>query len=147
MFNFHENLYTLGFWVADFEYAVSFSIFRMADPIWRKKISKNFKFLWKFVYKVCSENKVNFQISRAMYIGFSIFFSYVGTLVPNVCSQFHQYSIFCLFVRGIKVTSVLRMLAIFCCLKKWIKEFKRVNITYNIHFLGCNFLRNAVVIF
>ena len=42
-----------------------------------------------------------------MCIRFSIFFSYVGTLVPNVCSQFQQYSIFCLFARGIKVISVL----------------------------------------
>ena len=54
---------------------------------------------------------------------FRVFFSYVGTLVPNVCSQFQQYSIFCLFVRGIKVRSVLRVLAIFCCRKKWIKEY------------------------
>ena len=45
-------------------------------------------------YEVCSKNKVNFQISRAMYIRFSIFFPYVGTLLPNVCSQFQQYSIF-----------------------------------------------------
>ena len=51
------------------------------------------------------------------------FFSYVGTLVPNVCSQFQQYSIFCLFVRDIKVKSVLHVLAIFCCRKKWIKEY------------------------
>ena len=57
-----------------------------------------------------------------MYFRFSIFFSYVGTLLPNVCSQFQQYSIF-LFVRGIKVRSVLRVLAIFCCRKKWIKEY------------------------
>ena len=58
-----------------------------------------------------------------MYIRFSIFFSYVGTLLPNVCIQFQQYSIICLFVKGIKVTSVLRVLAIFCCRKKWIKEY------------------------
>ena len=29
-----------------------------------------------------------------MYIRFSIFFSYVGTLLPNVCSQIQQYSVF-----------------------------------------------------
>ena len=43
---------------------------------------------------------------------FDFVFSYVGTLAPNVCSQFQQYSIFCLFVRGIKVRSVLRVLVI-----------------------------------
>ena len=58
-----------------------------------------------------------------MYIRFSVFFSYAGTLVPNVCLQFQKYSIFCLFLRGIKVRSVLRVLAIFCCRKKWIKEY------------------------
>ena len=76
----------------------------------------------KNIYEVSSKNKVNFKISRAMYIRFSIFFSYDGTLLPNVCSQFQQYSIF-LFVRGIKVRRVLRVLAIFCCRKKWIKEY------------------------
>ena len=43
---------------------------------------------WVGIYEVCSKNKVSFKISRAMYIRFSIFFSYVGTLLPNVCSQF-----------------------------------------------------------
>ena len=83
-------------------------------------------------YEVCSKNKVNIQISQAMYIRFSIFVSYVGTLVPNVCSQFQQYSIFCLFVRGIKFRSVLRVLASFCCRKKWIKEY------------ASNFVKNGI---
>ena len=46
------------------------------------------------LYEVCSKNEVNFKISRAMYTQFSSFFSYVGTLIPNVCSQFQQSSIF-----------------------------------------------------
>ena len=33
LFNFHENLYTLGFWIADFEYALKFLKFIMVDPI------------------------------------------------------------------------------------------------------------------
>ena len=51
LFNFHENLYTLAFWVADFEYAVRFPKFKIVDSIWRQDISKNFQFLWKFVYR------------------------------------------------------------------------------------------------
>ena len=47
-----------------------------------------------YTYEVCSKNKVNFKISWAVYIRFSIFFSYVGTLLPNVCPQFQRYSIF-----------------------------------------------------
>ena len=50
LFNLHENLYTLGFWIADFEYVIRFSKFKMAVPIWRFKILKIVQFLWEFVY-------------------------------------------------------------------------------------------------
>ena len=44
---------------SDFDYSkrrfqydgTKFSKFKIVDPIWRKEISKNFQFLWKFVYR------------------------------------------------------------------------------------------------
>ena len=48
--NFHRNLYILYFWIADSEYAVRFSKFKIVDPIWRKEILKKFQFLCELVY-------------------------------------------------------------------------------------------------
>ena len=64
---------------------------------------------------------MNFQISRAIYIRFSIFPMWAHFSQMYV----HSFSniAFFLFVRGIKVRSVLRGLAIVCCRKKWIEEY------------------------
>ena len=111
-----DNLFKRAFWMINSQYFFD-RMYVYAFGTWP------FPTNGPCIYEVCLKNKVNFQILRTMYIRFSIIFSYVGTLVPNVCSQFQQYSIFCLFVRGIKVRSVLRVLAIFCCRKKWIEEY------------------------
>ena len=88
---------------------------------------KIFQQQWIFLSKTLGDNKGHMRSVHKIRWIFKFhglctfdfrFFSYVGTLVPNVCSQFQQYSIFCLFVRGIKIRSVLRVLAIFCCRKK-----------------------------
>ena len=51
------------------------------------------------IYEVCSENKVNFQISRAMYIRFSIFFPMSAHLSRMYVNSFSNIAFFvCLFV-------------------------------------------------
>lgn len=39
------------------------------------------------IYEVCSKSNTNFEFSRVMYIGISIFLCYVGTYVSHVCWQ------------------------------------------------------------
>ena len=65
---------------------------------------------------MCSKSKVTFQISRATSVRSSIFLCHVGTLVPNICTQFQVYSIFNLFLTDAKVRRILVCSAIFCYL-------------------------------
>jgi len=83
----------------------------------------------EYIYEVCSKSKVTFQISRATYFRLSIFlFCYVGTLFPNICTKFQLIPLFCLVVRGVKVTSCFACSAIFCYRKIWIKGFVGFNL-------------------
>ena len=72
----------------------------------------------RVIYEVCSKRKVTFQISRATSVRSSIFLCDVGTLVPNICTQFQVYSIFNLFLTDPKVRRSLVCSAIFCYQKK-----------------------------
>ena len=47
-----DIIVTIGvFGAADYEYKVRFSEFKMADPIWRSKLSKKGKLMLNFGYK------------------------------------------------------------------------------------------------
>ena len=63
--------------------------------------------LLEMIYGVFSKSKVTFQISRATSVRSSIFLCHVGTLVPNICTQFKVYSIFSLFLTDAKVRRIL----------------------------------------
>ena len=67
--------------------------------------SQNVKIWWKF-WRSVQKIRWIFEFRGLCTFDFRFFFSYVGTFIPNVCSQFQQYRICCLFVRGIKVRSV-----------------------------------------